>query len=107
MWMSYIREIEIKDLRSAIENLKQEFGNLKFDAEHEAVYGMGRFYTEEECNDLARKYRLGVEACEQYLEGTICINCLVQRIQAFELERFLYKIVDYLPDNLKGSVKYE
>lgn len=107
MWMAYQQESEIKDERSAVEYLRQQFSNLQFDAEHEAVYGMGRFYTEEECSKIAKTYDLGMQACDDYLEGQLCIYCFVQRLQAFQLECFLRDIVDYLPENLKKSAELE
>lgn len=74
MWMCYVQEIEITDLKSGVQNLLQNFRNLQFDAEHEAVYGMG--YQEEERNQLAEKYGKGATICEEFLENG-CQTCLV------------------------------
>lgn len=48
MLMAYVKESKIVDLKSTVENIRQQFSNLAFDTHHEAIYGIGRFYTYEE-----------------------------------------------------------
>ncbi|KAF5298549.1 hypothetical protein FQA39_LY11750 [Lamprigera yunnana] len=47
MWMLYAQEHWTKsyDLKSAVERLYEELSALEFDADHEAIYGMERYYT--------------------------------------------------------------
>lgn len=100
MWMCYVKEVEIIDLESGVRNLSQKFSNLQFDAEHEAVYGMGRFYSEDDCNELAKKYELGHEVCQKFLKEKICEECFVQELIKVGLREFLHPIKQYLKPNL-------
>ncbi|KAF5269122.1 hypothetical protein FQA39_LY08792 [Lamprigera yunnana] len=54
MWMLYAQEHWTKsyDLKSAVERLYEELGALEFDADHEAIYGMERYYTVQQCEEL-------------------------------------------------------
>ncbi|KAF5278709.1 hypothetical protein FQA39_LY18364 [Lamprigera yunnana] len=47
MWMIYAQQLWTKalDLKSAVERLYEELSALEFDADHEAIYGMKRYYT--------------------------------------------------------------
>ncbi|KAF5303253.1 hypothetical protein FQA39_LY09992 [Lamprigera yunnana] len=61
MWMLYAQEHWTKalDLKSAVERLYEELGALEFDADHEAIYGMEKYYTVQQCEELRDKYKLG------------------------------------------------
>ncbi|KAF5285669.1 hypothetical protein FQA39_LY16533 [Lamprigera yunnana] len=61
MWMLYAQEHWTKsyDLKSAVERLYEELGALEFDADHEAIYGMERYYTVQQCEGLRDKYKIG------------------------------------------------
>lgn len=39
MWMMYATEIEIVNLEGGVNNLSDTFSKLRFDAEHETLYG--------------------------------------------------------------------
>ncbi|KAF5290220.1 hypothetical protein FQA39_LY14774 [Lamprigera yunnana] len=60
MWMLYAQEHWTKsyDLKSAVERLYEELGALEFDADHEAIYGMERYYTVQQCEELRDKYKI-------------------------------------------------
>jgi hypothetical protein len=107
MWMAYSPSIEIKDLKSGVEHLNNEFQKLGFDAEHEAIYGLGRFYTPEECEKIAEKYNKGSDVCEQYLQREIPLEKLISELIDCDLKNFLYRILDYLPENLKSVINNE
>ncbi|KAF5295136.1 hypothetical protein FQA39_LY13287 [Lamprigera yunnana] len=51
MWMLYAEQHWTKavDLKSAVERLHQKLGALEFDANHEAIYEMERYYTVQQC----------------------------------------------------------
>ncbi|KAF5298085.1 hypothetical protein FQA39_LY11853 [Lamprigera yunnana] len=51
MWMLYAEQNLTKaiDLKSAVERLYEKLGALEFDANHEAIYGMERYYTVQQC----------------------------------------------------------
>ncbi|CAG9840781.1 unnamed protein product [Diabrotica balteata] len=104
MWMCYVTEIEVTDLKSGVQNLHQLFSNLEFDASHEAVYGAVRpsSYSPEFCTELAKKYEKGAEICDLYLKNQICLYGFVSLLKAVKLDGYLIRIKDYLP-----SVLYE
>ncbi|KAF5306754.1 hypothetical protein FQA39_LY01512 [Lamprigera yunnana] len=54
MWMLYAQENWTKplDLKSAVERLYEELDALEFDADHEAIYGMERYCTVQQCEEL-------------------------------------------------------
>ncbi|KAF5302326.1 hypothetical protein FQA39_LY10365 [Lamprigera yunnana] len=54
MWMLYAEQHWTKaiDLKSAVERLYEKLGGLEFDAVHEAIYGMERYYTVQQCEEL-------------------------------------------------------
>ncbi|KAF5287211.1 hypothetical protein FQA39_LY15988 [Lamprigera yunnana] len=65
MWMLYAQEHWTKsyDLKSAVERLYEELGALEFDAYHGAIYGMERYYTVQQCEELRDKYKIGRKVC--------------------------------------------
>lgn len=107
MWMAYVTEVNITDLKSGVQYLSQKFSNLQFDAEHEAVYGMGQFYTEEQCYELATKYQRACDVCEKFLMKFICEECLVQGLIQLELGGFLYPLKDYLRPDLVSRLNFD
>ncbi|KAF5278051.1 hypothetical protein FQA39_LY18405 [Lamprigera yunnana] len=54
MWMLYAQEhwTNVFDLKSAVERLYEELGALEFDVNHEAIYGMERYYTVQQCEEI-------------------------------------------------------
>lgn len=101
MWMAYIEEIPIVDLNSAIQYLHQTFSNLSFDAYHESNYGMGRFYTMEECIQLGEKYDKGEEACSKCLSNEIGLIEFGNQLQNAGLGNYLYHIKEHLPEGVR------
>ncbi|KAF5303770.1 hypothetical protein FQA39_LY09843 [Lamprigera yunnana] len=61
MWMLYAEQHCTKaiDLKSAVERLYENLGALEFDADHEAIYGMEKYYTIKQCEQLRDKYKIG------------------------------------------------
>ncbi|KAF5297010.1 hypothetical protein FQA39_LY12224 [Lamprigera yunnana] len=59
MWMLYAEQHWTKaiDLKSAVECLYEKLGALGFDADHEAIYGMKKYYPVEQCEKLRDKYK--------------------------------------------------
>ncbi|KAF5285663.1 hypothetical protein FQA39_LY16527 [Lamprigera yunnana] len=66
------------NLMSAVERLYEELGALEFDADHEAIYGMERYYTVQQCEELRDKYKIGRKVCRKFLQGKTCSQCLVK-----------------------------
>ncbi|KAF5283053.1 hypothetical protein FQA39_LY17438 [Lamprigera yunnana] len=60
------------DLKSAVERLYEELGALEFDADHEAIYGMERYYTVQQYEELRDKYKIGRKVCRKFLQGNTC-----------------------------------
>ncbi|KAF5278225.1 hypothetical protein FQA39_LY18378 [Lamprigera yunnana] len=54
MWMMYAQEHWTKafDLKSAVERLYEDLGAVEFDADHEAIYEMERYYTVQQWEKL-------------------------------------------------------
>lgn len=100
MWMAYVDSIEVLDLKSGVRSLRQQFSHLEFDALHEANYGMGRFMSMEECNDLGDRYCGAKESCDDYIEGKISLYKLASNLQFLDLVSFLNQIRQYLPRDL-------
>ncbi|KAF5290564.1 hypothetical protein FQA39_LY14693 [Lamprigera yunnana] len=100
MWMLYAKEHWTKayDLKSAVERLYEELGALEFDANHEAIYGMERYYTVQQCEELRAKYKIGRKVYRKFLQGKTCSQCLVKRISEIGLRYFLDTINKYIKD---------
>ncbi|KAF5298532.1 hypothetical protein FQA39_LY11784 [Lamprigera yunnana] len=90
MWMLYAQEHWTKafDLKSAVERLYEELSALEFDADHKAIYGMERYYTVQQCEELRDKYKIERK----------CSQCLVKRISEIGLRNFLDTINKYIKD---------
>ncbi|KAF5281776.1 hypothetical protein FQA39_LY17695 [Lamprigera yunnana] len=57
MWMLYAEQHCTKaiDLKSAVERLFEKLGAMEFDADHEAIYGMEKYYTVKQCSEINTK----------------------------------------------------
>ncbi|KAF5299002.1 hypothetical protein FQA39_LY11634 [Lamprigera yunnana] len=86
------------DLKSAVERLYEKISALEFDADHESIYGVEKYYMVEQCEKLRNKYKIGRKACRQFLKGKTCSQCLVQRISDIGLQHFLDTINKYIKD---------
>ncbi|KAF5287213.1 hypothetical protein FQA39_LY15990 [Lamprigera yunnana] len=100
MWMLYAEQHLTKavDLKSAVERLHEKFGVLEFDAEHEASYGMERYYTVQQCKELRDKCKIGRKVCRMFLKEKTCSQYLVKRISEIGLRHFLDTIIKYIKD---------
>ncbi|KAF5276560.1 hypothetical protein FQA39_LY18581 [Lamprigera yunnana] len=87
MWMLFAEQYWTKaiDLKSAVERLYEKLGALEFDADHEAIYGMERCYTVQQCEELRDKYAFGRRVCRKFLKGKTCSQCLVKRMSEIGL----------------------
>ncbi|KAF5274872.1 hypothetical protein FQA39_LY07054 [Lamprigera yunnana] len=70
----------------------------EFDANHEAIYGMERYYTVQQCEELGDKYKIGRKVYRKFLKGKTCSQCLVKRINEIGLRHFLDTINKYIKD---------
>ncbi|KAF5281444.1 hypothetical protein FQA39_LY17784 [Lamprigera yunnana] len=86
------------DLKSAVERLYEELGALEFDADHEAIYGMERYYTVQQCEELRDKYKIGRKVCRKFLQGKTCSQCLVKRISEIGLRHLWDTVNKYIKD---------
>ncbi|KAF5275485.1 hypothetical protein FQA39_LY18640 [Lamprigera yunnana] len=100
MWMLYAQEHWTKsyDFKSAVERLYEELGALEFDADHEAIYGMERYYTVQQCEELRDKYKIGRKVYRKFLQEKACFQCLVKRISEIGLRHFLDTVNKYIKD---------
>ncbi|KAF5285257.1 hypothetical protein FQA39_LY16718 [Lamprigera yunnana] len=80
------------------ERLYEELGALEFDADHKAIYGMERYYTVQQCEELRDKYKIGRKVCRKFLQGKTCFQCLVKHISEIRLRHFLDTINKYIKD---------
>ncbi|KAF5284383.1 hypothetical protein FQA39_LY17058 [Lamprigera yunnana] len=81
-----------------VERLYEKLGALEFNADHEAIYGMEKYYTVKQCEKLRDKYKIEKKVCRQFLKGKTCSQCLVKHIIAIELQHFLDTISKYIKD---------
>ncbi|KAF5300960.1 hypothetical protein FQA39_LY10930 [Lamprigera yunnana] len=100
MWMLYAEQNWTKaiDLKSAVARLYEKLGALEFDEDHEAIYGIEKYYTIEQCEKLRDKYKIGRKVCRQFLKGKAYFQCLVKRISDIGLQHFLDTISKYIKD---------
>lgn len=101
--MAYKNIKPAHNLISAVENLADHFNDLVFDADHEAVYGMERFYTEEECTKIARKYEKAVEACNLFLH-TNNIEAFLQTMKEMGYVHFLDELRTFVSNEIYSKV---
>ncbi|KAF5288037.1 hypothetical protein FQA39_LY15533 [Lamprigera yunnana] len=92
------------DLKSAVERLYEELSALQFDAVHEAIYGMERYYTVQQCEELRDKYKIGRKVCRKLLQGKTCSQSLVKRISEIGLRQFFDTINKYIKDCSDSSL---
>lgn len=100
MWMAYRNYREIVDLKSGLKSLISKFSDLEFDAEHEAVYGFGRFETEENCLRKARSYRKGRRICRRYLKLKISSRQFCEEMKKLGHENYLDELLPFM-DNFE------
>ncbi|KAF5277514.1 hypothetical protein FQA39_LY18482 [Lamprigera yunnana] len=99
MWMLYAVQHWTKaiDLKSAVERLYEKLGALEFDADREAIYGMERYYTVQQFEELRDKYEIRRKVCRKFLKGKTFSQYLVKRISEIGLH-FLDKINKCIKD---------
>ncbi|KAF5287221.1 hypothetical protein FQA39_LY15998 [Lamprigera yunnana] len=87
------------DLKSAVERLYEKLVALEFDADHEAIYGMEKYYTVEQCKKLRDKYKIGRKVCRQFLKSKYCTRCLKDRLSKIGLQQLLDRINKYITNS--------
>lgn len=102
--MAFKEHTAVVDLTSGITNLLSRFQDIVFDAEHEAVYGMERFMSIEDCNKRAILYRYAGELCSLYLEsdGKMSIDFFCRTLINCQLQGWLHVLKPYLPEELNS-----
>lgn len=104
MWMSYVKYPEVLDLKSGIKKLQQLFGDIAFDADHEALCGMEKFYSKEYCYKRAAKYREAEELCNKFLQDKN-LRTLILGLKKLKLLMHLKEVKIYLPiDEIKDII---
>ncbi|KAF5291656.1 hypothetical protein FQA39_LY14293 [Lamprigera yunnana] len=73
------------DLKSAVKHLYEKMSALEFDANHEAIYGMERYYIVQQCEHRPDKYKVVRRLCRKFLKGNKFSQCLVKRTSEFGL----------------------
>ncbi|KAF5279428.1 hypothetical protein FQA39_LY05538 [Lamprigera yunnana] len=88
MWMLYAEQHWNKtiDLKSAVERLYEKLSVLEFDTDHEAIYGIEKYYTIEQREQLRDKYKIGWK-------------CLKDRLAKIRLQHFLDTINKYISNS--------
>ncbi|KAF5299424.1 hypothetical protein FQA39_LY11570 [Lamprigera yunnana] len=77
------------DLKSAV---YEQLSSLEFDADHEAMYGMERYYTVQQSEEPRDTYKIGRKLCRKFLRVVYCRWCLVHRFTEIGLQYFLHTI---------------
>ncbi|KAF5284790.1 hypothetical protein FQA39_LY04515 [Lamprigera yunnana] len=86
MWMLYAEQHWTKaiDLKSAVKRLYEKLGALEFDGDHEAIYGMERYYTVQQCEQLRDKYKIKRNIIKQSKFNVALLNCGIGPLLMFE-----------------------
>ncbi|KAF5272893.1 hypothetical protein FQA39_LY07659 [Lamprigera yunnana] len=94
MWMLYAQEhwTKVFDLKSAVERLYEELGALEFDADHEAIYGMERYYTVQQCEELRDKYKIGRKIRKISIGNTLRFG---YRIDGYAIEQYKNRVFSF------------
>ncbi|KAF5279241.1 hypothetical protein FQA39_LY18313 [Lamprigera yunnana] len=102
MWMLYAQEHWTKayDLKSTVKRLYEELGALEFDADHEAIYGMERYFTVQQCEELGDKYKIGRK---DSLNHSLKLNTIFSSNFCRELSDRFSKGIEIWP-NLKTAI---
>lgn len=96
--MAYKGEDAVYNLRTAVEAAYDRFRDLAFDADHEAVYGMGMFPIEL-CQQRSARYSEAANICYDYLNSKLCKRCLVRLLDVMDFEFFTDSIKKFLHQN--------
>ncbi|KAF5299005.1 hypothetical protein FQA39_LY11637 [Lamprigera yunnana] len=98
LWMLYAEQHWTKAifLKSAVERLYKKLGASEFNSNYVAMYGIERYYTVQECEELRDKYKIERKACRKFLKGKTCSQCLVKRMNKIGLQ--LNTINKYIKD---------
>ncbi|KAF5293898.1 hypothetical protein FQA39_LY13603 [Lamprigera yunnana] len=101
MWILHAEQHWAKaiDLKSAVECLYEKLGALKFEADHEVIYGMEEYYKFEQCEQLRDKYKIGRKVCRHPLTGKYCSQCLKDRLLKIGLQHFLDTTNKYISNS--------
>ncbi|KAF5294224.1 hypothetical protein FQA39_LY13472 [Lamprigera yunnana] len=101
MWMLYAEQHWTKaiNLKSAVERLYEKLSALEFAADHETIYGMEKYYTVEQCEQLRDKYKIGRKVCRQLLKGKYSSQSLKDRLSKIGLQHFLDTINKYISNS--------
>ncbi|KAF5300833.1 hypothetical protein FQA39_LY10955 [Lamprigera yunnana] len=78
--------------------LERRIQEQEFDADHETIYGMERYYTVQQMEELRDKYKIGRKVCRKFLKRKTCSQCLVKRISEIGIRHFLSTINKYIKD---------
>ncbi|KAF5281065.1 hypothetical protein FQA39_LY17907 [Lamprigera yunnana] len=70
MWVLYAEQHWTKaiDLKSTVKRLYEKLGALEFYADHETIYGMERYYTVQQCEELREKVPNRKDAFSMFCE---------------------------------------
>lgn len=106
MWRAYTSTVHVTDLESALNYLCAEFQKNIFEYQHEANYGMNRYFTEEQCNEIAEKNEKAYKLTKMFKNRNICDMCWASAI--IKLDKFieLYEVFDYLPNKIKKRMMF-
>lgn len=99
MWMCYadLSWPKVVNRLGAVQRLQSRLSMLEDDAEHEAIYGSGIF-SQEYCEELARRYKEGYSLCSEYIAGKRCMKCLIQALIMENLGAFVQDLSQYSSD---------
>lgn len=91
--MAYVEEIQINDVQSGMQNIRQEFSHLSFDTYHEANYGMEKIYSLQESIKLGVTYDKGDAIRTNYLDSGLTT-------EGDGIGSFSSRLKEYLPQSV-------
>lgn len=98
MWMAYKTYPEVVDFLSGLKYLYSKFADLEFDSDHEAVYGMGKFETVENCLKLAEKYRKAKRLCSKCLKSKITATTFCEELKKLDFDGYLHQLLPFMQE---------
>lgn len=96
MWMAYKSYPEVTDFKSALNYLIELFVDLKFDSNHEAIYGLDRWMNMDECFELSSKYGKAGRLCVKCQKGKISRLQLCLYLKGMDFDEYIEDLKPYL-----------
>lgn len=106
MWRAYSSVVSVTDFKSALDYICDELSKNIFEYEHEAVYGMGRYLSEEECNSVASENEKALTLTQMYRNNSICGRCWALAVMQIKKFPDLGAVFENLPKDVQLEIAF-